>query len=110
MGIDDNGQIVGWYNPSEPTHDHHAMLFDPTGNGDNIDLNTVISPSYNGPYLRLALDININGWIVGVAGAGMNERGFLLTPIPEPCSLVLLALGGLALVKKSRMQKCNGER
>ena len=100
--ISDNGQIVGW--SATPGFDHTAMLFDPTGNGNNIDLNTVIDPSYNGPHLRLALDINSDGWIVGVAGPGNsnNTRGFLLTPIPEPCTLCLLTLGGMALIRKRR--------
>ncbi|MBN2376618.1 MAG: hypothetical protein JXD22_09460 [Sedimentisphaerales bacterium] len=100
--ISDNGQIVGW--SATPGFDHTAMLFDPTGDGNNIDLNTVIDPSYNGPHLRLALDINSDGWIVGIAGPdnSSNTRGFLLTPIPEPCTLCLLTLGGMALIRKRR--------
>ena len=96
--INDIGQIVGW--SATPGYDHSATFFDPTGNGDNIDLNTVLGPSYNGPHLRLALDISSHGWIVGVAGTPSDPRGFLLTPIPEPCTLSLLSLGALALRRR----------
>ena len=98
--INDHGQVVGCHNPADSAHGHHAVLFDITGNGDNIDLNTVIDPSYSGPYLAFAFDINNDGWIIGAAGEGDNTRGFLLTPIPEPCSICLLVLGGLAFAPK----------
>jgi len=70
------------------------MLFDSTGYGNNIDLNDVVNPNLS-VHLSLALDINNNGWIVGVSGAGDNTLGFLLTPIPEPTTLSLLTLGSL---------------
>ena len=53
--------------------------------------------------LQCAYDINDHGQIVGwgnlVSG---EEHAFLLTPIPEPCALSLLCLGGLALRRRRR--------
>jgi hypothetical protein len=84
--INDSGQIVGDYA-------YHAYLFDPTGQGNNIDLNTLIDPS-SGWTLMEAYCINNNGWIVG---NGINPYGvahaYLLTP--EPATIVLLGLGSL---------------
>ena len=57
-------------------------------------MNSLIDPS-SGWILADATAINDSGQIVG---NGTNPAGqthaFLLTPIPEPASLALLALGG----------------
>lgn len=88
MSINNLGNIVGVEN-------WHATLFDSTGNGNNLDLNTVIDPSL-GWELYQATSINDNGWIVGQG----NKGAFLLIPVPEPATLSLLALGGLILRKR----------
>jgi len=41
-------------------------------------------------------------WIVGVAGQGVDSRGYLLTLIPEPSTLFLLGLGSLALRRRKK--------
>jgi uncharacterized membrane protein len=91
--INDIGQIVGDYAD-------HAYLFDSTGQGNNIDLNALIDPS-SGWTLKTAYGINNSGWIVG---EGMNPNGynraFLL--IPEPSTLLLLGLSGLALLRNRK--------
>lgn len=91
--INDNSQIVGW--ALNNYGDHHACLFDPSGSGANIDLNSLIDPSL-GWILTDAYDINNNGWIVG---QGINpdgdEHAFLL--IPEPISAVMFGLGAVIL-------------
>jgi hypothetical protein len=73
-------------------------LFDPTGSGNNIDLNTLIDPGL-GWTLEIAYSINDNGWIVG---QGINPdgytRAYLL--IPEPATLALLGIGLLFLQKR----------
>lgn len=47
--------------------------------------------------LSEATGINDNGWILGLGINSLGQAGaFLLTPIPEPVSFVLLALGGAA--------------
>jgi uncharacterized membrane protein len=55
--INDKGQIVG-------SAGGRAALFDPSGDGNNIDLNTLIDPN-SGWSLEEALSINEQGWIVG---------------------------------------------
>jgi probable HAF family extracellular repeat protein len=94
--INNNGQIVGYCDAVGNTR---ALLFDATGGGANIDLNTLINPAL-GWTLITAYSINDNGWIVGT---GINpdgyERAYLL--VPEPSTLLLLGLGA-ALLRKRR--------
>jgi probable HAF family extracellular repeat protein len=93
FSINNLGQIVG-------TADRRAVLFDPTGGGNNIDLNTLIDPSL-GWTLTEAYSINDNGWIVGQGfSPDGDEHGYLL--IPEPATLSLFALAGLAILRKRR--------
>jgi hypothetical protein len=90
----DNFQIVG-------NSGGHGYLFDSTGQGHNIDLNTLIDPS-SGWTITDAYSINNNGWIVGwgsyVYPGGGYEGPILI--IPEPATILLLTLGGLVLRKK----------
>ena len=60
-------------------------------------LNTLIDPASRWT-LESANAINDSGWIVGYGtnAAGQNHAS-LLTPVPEPC-MVILAAGGLMAV------------
>jgi probable HAF family extracellular repeat protein len=96
LSINDIGQIVG--HSATASGKHHATLFDPSGLGNNIDLNSLIAVD-SGWELMTARYINNNGWIVG---QGINPNGeshaFLL--VPEPTTLLLLSLGGAALIRR----------
>lgn len=65
------------------------------------DLNTYI-PSDSGWVLQSAEDINDLGLIVGWGEFAGQRRAFLLTPIPEPATLMLVALCGQAAIRRRR--------
>jgi hypothetical protein len=50
-----------------------------------------VSPAKRG--IHSAGDINDHGQIVGVGITGGQRHAFLLTPIPEPSTVTLFALG-----------------
>jgi probable HAF family extracellular repeat protein len=72
-------------------------------NGTIYDLNDLLLDG-EGWKLGTAYDINELGQIVGVGTNPSGEQcGYLLTPVPEPATLSLLAVGGLmALVRRRR--------
>ncbi len=84
-GINSGGQIVG--DSTTASGADHAFI---DSNGTMTDLNSLIDPN-SGWTLEQAFAINDSGQIVGW---GTNASGqtdaFLLTPVPEPSSLILL--------------------
>lgn len=62
------------------------------------DLNELLIGA-DGWTLDIAWGVNDLGWITGNArDADGNLHGFILTPVPEPASMTILACGGLALL------------
>lgn len=102
--INDSDQIVG--NSTANDSYLHACLFE---GGTVIDLNTVIDPSLD---IRLeeATSINNSGQILcnGVNG-WLTHRSYILTPVPEPSSLLALLSGlscaGVTVIRRRR-QNC----
>jgi probable HAF family extracellular repeat protein len=96
-GINDSGQIVG-QGGTVGDAATHAFL-----HSDSImyDLNTLIDPS-SGWTLWDARDINNAGQIVGT---GVNSSGqdhaLLLTPVPEPPTIILLGMCAISLLAYS---------
>ena len=95
--INDNGQVVG--HSFLGTGDRHAFLYDETEG--LLDLNDLIGSS-SGWELTFAYDINSLGQIVGCGSIGGETHAFLMTPVPEPATFVLLGLGGMMLRRKAR--------
>jgi probable HAF family extracellular repeat protein len=91
-GINDAGQVVG-QSRLEDTGDWHAFLY---SGGVMTDLNQLTAGS--GWDLQSAMAMNNVGQI---AGSGLNPAGqphaFLLTPVPEPSSIVLLCVAAVGL-------------
>jgi len=92
-GINENGDIVGGKIVSGVWH---AFLWK---DSTMTDLNTLIDP-LSGWVLNYAEDINDSGWIVGYGTFEGSTHAFLL--IPEPATLSLLALGGVAALLRKR--------
>lgn len=94
--VNDAGQIVGEASDSGPAR---ACIWD---GGRLCDLQQMVvdAPGWR---LGTAYDINEHGQIVGTGWNQANAfRGFLLTPIPEPATLALVAAGLGALAARRR--------
>jgi probable HAF family extracellular repeat protein len=65
--------------------------------GPMLDLNLLIEPT-SGWVLNTARAINDLGQITGTGTFDGAPRAYVLTPVPEPCSLLLAAIGLATLV------------
>jgi len=98
FGLNDAGDVVG--SSRDALNIEHAFLY---SGGVVTDLNTVVQCPV-GQYLRTAMDINSSGQIAAQV-YDKNTGAYhavLLTPVPEPATLSLLALGGLLALRRSR--------
>ena len=100
-GINASGQVVGSASTTGNAAGH-AFFADVTG--PMVDLNTLIDPA-SGWVLTQAHGINDSGQIAGQGTIGGQPHAFLLTPTPEPASLSLLVLGGMALLHRNHSSR-----
>jgi probable HAF family extracellular repeat protein len=112
-GINDKGQIVGsGYNagPIGDPNQSHAFIYD---NEDAIvDLNSLISPTSKW-ILSSAFAINDSGQITGSGYHNNVFHAFLLTPVPEPSTIVLAGLSAVAIlgyVRCRQIRRLRGTR
>jgi len=99
--INDSGLVVGWSKLSDS--DVHALLWD--GDGQMSDLNDLLDESGGGWTLEFARSVNNLGQIVGAGSHYGVSRAFLLDPVPEPSSLLLLGSGVLATTGMIRRKR-----
>jgi probable HAF family extracellular repeat protein len=96
-GIGENGEVLGSVGVEGGSRAFMWMPATANGTaGTMINLNTRMEPqSGEGWTLLEAWDMNEYGQIVGVGHHSGNVRGFILTPIPEPTSWMLVSLIGM---------------
>jgi probable HAF family extracellular repeat protein len=92
--LNDSGQVVG--DAITASGQDLATIY---SDGTWTDLNTLIAPGSGLTTLEQADAINDSGQIVGI-GVGTNgtSAAFLLTPVPEPSSIILLGIGAISLL------------
>jgi len=84
--INAGGQVVGY---TSGAYGLRAFLY---SGGAMTDLNGLIDPSA-GWALSLACAINDSDWITGSGDVGGQTHAYLVTPVPEPISLVSGTIG-----------------
>jgi probable HAF family extracellular repeat protein len=99
QGINALGQAVGSGDTAAGLI--HALFF---SNGTVTDLNSLISAS-SGWVLETAVDINDSGLIVGTGRLNGRLAPFQLTPVPEPSTLTLAAVGAGAFYLRLRRRR-----
>lgn len=77
----------------------HAAIF--STSGSPIDLNDLIDP-LSGWELMYASDVNDAGQIIGFGVIGGQYRAFLATPVPEPGTLALIAIGLISVRRRTK--------
>jgi probable HAF family extracellular repeat protein len=94
VGINDFGTVVGTsYQPGVAfgRSSDHAFVWDALVGLQ--DLNQLLDGTGNGWTISIASDINSSGQIVGLGfNPAGDQHGFLLTPVPEPSTIVIYGL------------------
>lgn len=99
--INNAGLVVGIANEMDA---ERAVLWDETGARHN--LSALIASGPSGWTLLSANAINERGQIVGIGRDPSGiERGFVLTPIPEPAGIGLIATGVMSITFAARRRR-----
>lgn len=99
-GVAVGSSVFSFYTGPESTHDEHATLWDGVA---PINLNDQLVNA-DGWILSQAISINDKGQITGLGWQNGVQTAYLLTPVPEASSLLMLGLG-LPLVWSVRKRR-----
>jgi uncharacterized membrane protein len=104
--INNSGHVVGEKIWAESTQGPSPLLFNALLWEDGIlyDLDDLI-PADSGWDLTTAVKINNRDQIIGVGVFNNEGHAYLLTPIPEPGTLAMLLLGGVAVLRRKGNKK-----
>ncbi len=93
-GINDNGQVVGSGPVGVGSGANRAFLY---SDGIMTDLNSMVSvpPGWT---IQDAMGINASGQIAGTMYDATECHAVLLTPVPEPSTIILLGISALSLL------------
>jgi probable HAF family extracellular repeat protein len=106
-GINSHGQVTG---SADTTGDLTSRAFLYTTGSGMVDLNSLIPP-LSGWVLDNARGINDAGQITGDGVIRGELHAFLLTPVPEPATLALIALGlPLLISRREALARLGGVR
>lgn len=95
----DNGNVVG-HSALEDGYTYVAgFLFDGT---EMLDLQELI-PKDSGWNIDVAWDINNLNQIIGWGYLNGQQQAFLMSPIPEPATLTMLAIGALIIRRRKNI-------
>ena len=97
LAMNDIGQIVGM--SDDATNWNTAFLW---SDGVMTNLNDLLLANSGWSHLQFAHDINNNGQIVGWGYTNGEGHAFLMTPVPEPMTISLLAFGGLTIFRRRK--------
>jgi probable HAF family extracellular repeat protein len=100
IAINNLDQVVGY--AVTPTFANRAFVY--AANTGMVDLNSLIDPS-SGWILTAARGINNRGQITGEGVIGGETHAYLLSPVPEPSTRALVALGLMGLTARSFVQR-----
>ena len=98
-------QVIGNSNGGDAQHPDQPFLW--TESEGMLDLNDLLDSSGAGWTLVRANDINDLGQIVGFgfycsSPESCEQRGFLLTPVPEPAAFLLLLAAAAMVPRRTR--------
>jgi hypothetical protein len=100
--IANSGVVVGYGNSNRASLGHQAVRW--TQNTGLVDLNSLIDQN-SGWDLDEAYDVNENGYIVGSGKFNGATSNYMLKPVPEPASILGLAIGCFAVLNRRRTAK-----
>ena len=100
--IANSGVVVGYGHANRASLGNQAMRW--TQGTGLIDLNSLIDQN-SGWELDEAYDVNENGYIVGSGKFNGASTNYMLKPVPEPASILGLAIGCFAKLKRRSVKR-----